>query len=110
MHCPGDENIIPLYRPVDATPDIATSTSKASDTVENITETQVSVAAPKPDMGTDMTSEANITKTQVSVAAPKSDKGTEMTSEEQRRLIREEKERLLDDEEPGRGRGRLAVR
>ena len=92
MRCPGDENIIPLYRPVDATPDIATSTSKSSDTVENITETQVSVAAPKQDMGTDMTSEANITKTEeVSVAAPKSDKGTGMTFEEQRRLIREEK-------------------
>ena len=104
MHFPGDENIISLYRPVDATPDIATSTSKASDTVENITETQVSVAAPKPDMGTDMTSEANITETHVSVAAPKSDRGTEMTSEEQRRLIREEKERdywMMKDLEEG---------
>ena len=93
MHCPGDENIIPLYRPDDATPDIATSTSTASDIVENIMERQVSVAAPTPDMGTNMTSEANTTTTQVSVAASKSDRGTEMTSEEQRRFIREEKER-----------------
>ena len=51
MHCPGDENIIPLYRPDDATPDIATSTTTASDIVENLMERQVSVAAPTPDMG-----------------------------------------------------------
>ena len=104
MHCPGDEKIIPLYRPDDTTPDIATSTFTASDTMENLTERQVSVAAPKPDMGTNMTSEANTTTTQVSVAAPKSDRGTEMTSEEQRRLIREEKERdywMMKDLEEG---------
>ena len=41
---------------------------------------------------------------QVSVAAPKSDRGTAMTSEEQRRLIREEKERdywMMKDLEEG---------
>jgi hypothetical protein len=74
MHCPGDENIIPLYRPDDATPGIATSTSKASNIVEHITQTHVSVAAPK----SDVTSEENIMETQVTVAAPRSD----MTSEE----------------------------
>ena len=83
MHCPGDENIIPLYRPEDTTTDLDTSTSKTNDTAENATETQVSVAAPKSDV----------------------------TSEEKRRLIREEKEsRLLDEEGLRRRSGRLAFR
>ena len=69
MHCPGDENIIPIYRPDESTPVNVTSVSTSTANV------------------------ANIKDTQVSVAAPKTDRGTAMTSEEQRRLIREEKER-----------------
>ena len=61
MHCPGDKNIIPLYRPEDTTADLDTSTSKENDTEEKVTEIQVSVAAPKSDV----------------------------TSEEKRRLLRE---------------------
>ena len=54
MHCPGDKNIIPLYRPDNATPYFATSASTSSETMENIEDrqtTQVSVAAPKSDRG-----------------------------------------------------------
>ena len=93
MHCPGDENIIPIYRPDETTRDIAASTSTSSDNVANIEDKQVSVDAPQPSVVTKVTPTRHTTTSQVSVAAPKSDRGTAMTSEEQRRLIREEKER-----------------
>ena len=93
MHCPGDENIIPIYRPDEITHDIAASTSTSSDNVVNIKDKQVSVAAPQQSLVTSVTPARHTMTSQVSVAAPKSDRGTEMTSEEQRRLIREEKER-----------------
>ena len=50
MHCPGVENIIPVYRPEDKTADLDTSTSREIDTDEKITKIQVSVAAPKSDV------------------------------------------------------------
>ena len=50
MHCPGDENIIPLYRPEDTTAALETSMPEGFDTDEKITEIQVSVAAPKSDV------------------------------------------------------------
>ena len=50
MHCPGDENIIPLYRPEDTTDDLETSMPKEPGTDEQIQEIQVSVAAPKSDV------------------------------------------------------------
>ena len=65
MHCPGDENIIPLYRPEDKTADLDTLPSKKIDTDEKITEIKVSVAAPK----------------------------SAVTPEEKRRIQREEEER-----------------
>ena len=85
MHCPGDENIIPIYRPDDITHDIAASTSTSRDNVENIEDKQVSVSAPQPSLAPNMTPTRPTMTSQVSVAAPKSDRGTEMTSEEQRR-------------------------
>ena len=86
MHCPGDENIIPIYRPDEITHVILASTSTSSDNVENIEDKQVSVDAPQPSLVTKMTPARHTTTSQVSVAAPKSDRGTAMTSEEQRRL------------------------
>ena len=104
MHCPGDENIIPIYRPDDTTNDVAASTSTSSVSVANIEDEQVSVGSPKPSMVPRVSPTKHTTTTQVSVAAPKSDRGTSMTSEEQRRLIREEKERdywMMKDLEEG---------
>ena len=92
MHCPGDENIIPIYRP-DTTNDEAASTSSSSVSVANIEGKQVSVDSLQPIMENQVSPTKQTTSSQVSVAAPKSDRGTLMTSEEQRRLIRDEKER-----------------
>ena len=75
MHCPGDENIIPIYRPDESTHDIAASTSTSSDNVENIKDKQVSVAAPQTSLVTSVTSARHTMTSQVSVAAPKSDRG-----------------------------------
>ena len=93
MHSPGDENIIPIYRPDDTTNDVAASTSTSSVSVANIKVTQVSVPAPQTSLASSVTPARHTMTSQVSVAAPKSNRGTEITSEEQRRLIREEKER-----------------
>ena len=93
MHCPGDENIIPLYRPDESTPVNATSVSTSTANVANIKDTQVSVPALQTSLASSVPPAWHTMTSQVSVAAPKSDRGTEMTSEEQRRLIREEKER-----------------
>ena len=104
MHCPGDENIIPIYRPDDTTNDEAASTSSSSVSVANIEGKQVSVDSPKPSMVHRVSPTKHTTSSQVSVAAPKSDRGTSMTSEEQRRLFREEKERdywMMKDLEEG---------
>ena len=93
MHCPGDENIIPIYRPDNTTHGVAAPMSNSSDNVANIEDKQVSVNARQASLVPHMTPARPTTTSQVSVAAPKSDRGTEMTSEEQRRLIEEEKER-----------------
>ena len=47
MHCPGDENIMSIYRPEDKTADLVTSMPKEIDTDEQVTVTQVIIAAPK---------------------------------------------------------------
>ena len=104
MHCPGDENIIPLYRPDESNPDNATSASTSSGNVVNIKDKQVSVPATQPSLVSSVTPARHTMTSQVSVAAPKSDRGTQMTSEEQRRLIREEEERdywMMKDLEEG---------
>ena len=102
MHCPGDEKIIPIYRPDENTPVNETSVSMSNANVVNIKDTQVSVPAPQTRLASSVTPARHTMTSQVSVAAPKSDRGTEMTSEEQRRL--------LDDEGLGRGCSRLVVR
>ena len=100
MHCPGDENIIPIYRPDNTTHGVAASTSN----VANIEDKQVSVNAPQASLVPHMTPARPTTTSQVSVAAPKSNRGTTMISEEQRKLIEEEKERdywMMKDLEEG---------
>ena len=47
MHSAGDKNIIPIYRPEDKTTDLVPSMPKEIDIDEQVTATQVSVAAPK---------------------------------------------------------------
>ena len=87
MHCPGDENIIPIYRPNDTTNDDAASTSSSSVRAANIEGKQVSVDVSQPNMVNKVSPTKHTMSSQISVAAPKSDMGTSMTSEELRRLI-----------------------
>ena len=104
MHCPGDENIIPIYRPNDTSTDAADSTSSSSIIVTHIEGKQDNGDAPQLNLVNQVSPAKHTTSSQVSMAAPKSDMGTYMTSEELRQLAREEKERdywMMKDLEEG---------
>ena len=104
MHCPGDENIIPIYRPTDTSTDVAASQPSSSINLTYIEGKQDDGDASQQNLVNEVSPTKHTTSSQVSVAAPKFDMGTSMTSEELRQLAREEKERdywMMKDLEEG---------